>query len=98
MGSKLAVKTPSSRDDGVAMPPAVEIHNLVKRYKGRGSDDFLAVNDVSLTVLPGQTVVLLGESGCGKSTLMHLFAGLTAPDAGRLVIGGEVVRGARAST
>jgi nitrate/nitrite transport system ATP-binding protein len=33
--------------------------------------------------------------GSGKSTLMHLFAGLTAPDAGRLTVGGELVRGVR---
>jgi iron(III) transport system ATP-binding protein len=98
MGSKLAVKTPSSRDDGVVMPPAVEIHNLVKRYKGRGSDDFLAVNDVSLTVLPGQTVVLLGESGCGKTTTLRCLAGLEAATAGQIHIDGALVDDGRRQT
>ncbi|EYB67794.1 ABC transporter [Deinococcus phoenicis] len=46
-----------------------------------------AVEDVSLTVSPGETVALLGPSGCGKSTVLRCVAGLERPDAGQVCIG-----------
>ena len=48
-----------------------------------------AVDDVSFVVAPGEIVVLLGPSGCGKTTTMRAVAGLLAPQAGRIVLGGE---------
>jgi ABC-type Fe3+/spermidine/putrescine transport system ATPase subunit len=91
MRQGLAMKTSVSDDNAVASTPAVEIRHLVKRFKGRGSDDFVAVNDVSLTVLPGQTVVLLGESGCGKTTTLRCLAGLESATNGDIRIDGVVV-------
>ncbi|OKJ95120.1 ABC transporter [Streptomyces sp. CB03234] len=49
----------------------------------------------SLTVQPGEAVGLLGPSGCGKSTLARVAALLHRPDAGRVVVDGEEVRGWR---
>ncbi|ORT53438.1 ATP-binding cassette domain-containing protein [Streptomyces sp. CB03238] len=49
----------------------------------------------SLTVEPGEAVGLLGPSGCGKSTLARVAALLHRPDAGRVVVDGEEVRGWR---
>jgi sulfate/thiosulfate transport system ATP-binding protein len=51
--------------------------------------DFVAVDDVSLTVPDGSLTALLGPSGSGKSTLLRLIAGLEMPDSGRVMISGR---------
>ena len=48
-----------------------------------------AVDDVSLTVMRGETLGLVGESGCGKSTLSRLIMHLERPSAGRIAFDGE---------
>jgi multiple sugar transport system ATP-binding protein len=52
-----------------------------------------AIEDVSLDVHDGELVVLLGPTGAGKTTALRLLAGLEAPDAGRILIGGRDVTG-----
>ena len=51
------------------------------------------VADVSLEVRPGRLACLVGRSGTGKTTLFHAIAGLTAPDAGRILLDGRDVTG-----
>jgi sulfate/thiosulfate transport system ATP-binding protein len=51
--------------------------------------DFKALDDVSLEVPDGSLTALLGPSGSGKSTLLRVIAGLEAPDAGEVEVGGE---------
>jgi sulfate transport system ATP-binding protein len=57
-----------------------------KRY-----GDFAALDDVTLEIPDGSLTALLGPSGSGKSTLLRVIAGLEAPDAGTIVIGGQDV-------
>jgi ABC-type nitrate/sulfonate/bicarbonate transport system ATPase subunit len=55
-----------------------------------------ALDQVSLSVAPGELVSLVGPSGCGKSTLLRLITGLDAPDSGELWVGNERITGPNA--
>ncbi|MFJ2806692.1 ABC transporter ATP-binding protein [Kitasatospora sp. NPDC087271] len=59
------------------------------RYSYTGSHDVLT--DVDLVVRPGERLAVVGPSGAGKSTLGKLLAGVDAPDAGRILVGGVPV-------
>jgi sulfate/thiosulfate transport system ATP-binding protein len=72
---------------------AIEVRNVSKRF-----GDFVALEDVSITVGDGALTALLGPSGSGKSTLLRIIAGLETPDAGEIVIGGEDVTSSPART
>ena len=52
-----------------------------------------AVHEVNLEIARGELVAVLGPSGCGKTTLLRLIAGFERPDAGCVVVAGEVVAG-----
>lgn len=64
----------------------IEIAGVSKRFGGA-----LALDDVSLTITPGQIHALIGENGAGKSTLGKIISGLITPDEGQLLIGGKPV-------
>ncbi len=63
---------------------SIDIRNVVKRYKS-----MTAVDDVSLTIEPGEFLTLLGSSGSGKSTLLNIIAGFIDADAGSIEVGGR---------
>jgi len=66
----------------------LEIQGLSKRY-----GKHVAVDSVSVDVVEGQFVSLLGPSGSGKSTILRMVAGLITPDAGAIAINGKTVSG-----
>ncbi|HEV7247194.1 MAG TPA: ABC transporter ATP-binding protein [Shinella sp.] len=68
------------------MTPALAIDGL-----GVAFDDFVALEDVSLSVAPGGSFGLVGESGSGKSTLLRAVAGLAPVSAGTIAIDGKVL-------
>jgi sulfate transport system ATP-binding protein len=63
---------------------SIETVGIVKRF-----GDFLALDDVDLSVKSGQLTALLGPSGGGKSTLLRIIGGLESPDAGTVRIDGR---------
>jgi drug efflux transport system ATP-binding protein len=67
--------------------PAVHIQNLVKRF-----GDFVAVDDVTLDVAPGEIFGFLGPNGAGKSTTIRILCGLLPPTSGDASVGGFDVR------
>jgi ABC-2 type transport system ATP-binding protein len=54
------------------------------------TDQFQALDDISLTVQQGETVGLLGLNGSGKSTLLKLISGVMRPDTGRVRVRGRI--------
>jgi putative ABC transport system ATP-binding protein len=64
---------------------AVEVRNVRKSFEG---GRIRALEDVTLSLAPGELVALTGPSGCGKSTLLNLIGALDRPDAGEIVVGG----------
>jgi multiple sugar transport system ATP-binding protein len=68
-------------------PVGIRLENVTKRFRG-GVE---AVRDVTLTVEPGEFIVLVGPSGCGKSTVLRLIAGLEELTRGRIYLGDKDV-------
>ena len=63
----------------------------VQRVFGKGEAEFVALNDVSLTIKKGESVAIIGKSGSGKSTLMHILALLDRPTTGQIILDGKDV-------
>jgi ATP-binding cassette subfamily B protein len=67
----------------------IEFRNVTYRYPGR---DEPALENVSFTIEPGQTVALVGRNGAGKSTIVKLLGRLYDPDEGIILIDGRDIR------
>ncbi|GBR09876.1 oligopeptide/dipeptide ABC transporter ATPase subunit [Acetobacter oeni LMG 21952] len=94
----LAANTPrirnnvtETKDTGKDVP-ALDVRDLVVGYGGTGRDGrprHTILSDVSLPVLPGETMGIIGESGCGKSTLIRAIAGIQPWTNGGITFEGE---------
>lgn len=83
------ITNPTCRDaDGTAADsskvPLLQLRGITKRF---GSN--LVLDNVNLTVYPGEAVAIIGPSGTGKSTILRIIAGLLPPDAGEIYISGQ---------
>lgn len=63
----------------------IKLENVTKRF----ANGFIAVDDVTLEIQPGEFVVFIGPSGCGKTTTMKMINRLIDPTEGRILIEGE---------
>ncbi|MEK6450690.1 MULTISPECIES: ABC transporter ATP-binding protein [unclassified Myroides] len=68
------------------MQPILEVKDVVKKYS-----DKIALNNVSLTVPKGTIYGLLGPNGAGKTSLIRIINQITYPDAGQILLDGQVL-------
>jgi ATP-binding cassette, subfamily B, bacterial len=66
--------------------PEIRFENVSFRYQGQEN---LALDNISFTIHPGETIAIVGENGSGKSTLVKLIAGIYRPDSGSISISGQ---------
>jgi phosphonate transport system ATP-binding protein len=83
----------SPRSEALNAPPALRIEHLTKVYP----NGTRAIDDLSLSVQPGEFVVIVGLSGSGKSTLLRCVNRLVEPTEGRIWLGDEEITGASLS-
>ncbi|MBL8443023.1 MAG: ABC transporter ATP-binding protein [Zoogloeaceae bacterium] len=70
----------------------VQIEN-VGQYFDTKNGRFVALREVNLDIVEGESISLIGHSGCGKSTLLNLIAGLTHPTSGLMLCDGREIAG-----
>ncbi|HTD12905.1 MAG TPA: nitrate/sulfonate/bicarbonate ABC transporter ATP-binding protein [Steroidobacteraceae bacterium] len=64
------------------LAPLLDVHSVCKSFRKPDGDELVVLEDVNLTLRPGEIVGLLGRSGSGKSTLLRSIAGLDGPTRG----------------
>jgi putative ABC transport system ATP-binding protein len=68
----------------------LRVEHVTKRF-GSGATEVLAVRDVSLSVAPGEVVLIMGPSGSGKTTLLSMLGALLKPTEGKIELNGAVL-------
>lgn len=85
-------------DLGGPAQPLLKVNNLLKHFPaggGKAREVVQAVDDVSFSVIKGETLGVVGESGCGKSTTARLLMQLLKQDSGELIFDGLEVGSSR---
>lgn len=79
--------------DGAPIPPAdryeLRLDHVTFRYPGA---DKPILQDLSLTIRPGEKIAIVGLNGAGKTTLVKLLCGFYDPDEGRVLLNGQDIR------
>jgi NitT/TauT family transport system ATP-binding protein len=75
------------------LAPLLDVQHVCKSFRKPDGDELVVLENVNLTLRPGEIVGLLGRSGSGKSTLLRVIAGLDDPSAGVVSYLGQAVAG-----
>jgi NitT/TauT family transport system ATP-binding protein len=73
--------------------PAIELSDVTKKFATPNGGIYTALQDLDLTVAPGEFCAVVGPTGCGKSTTLTLVSGLERPTAGTAAVEGRPVDG-----
>ncbi|MGO8958741.1 MAG: ABC transporter ATP-binding protein [Streptosporangiaceae bacterium] len=87
--------SPSGATAALLEAHGVTVHFPARHGAGQHNAVVHALDDVSMQIMPGETLGLVGESGCGKSTLSRAVLGLIPPTAGTVSFDGKVITGLR---
>jgi len=104
LNAELKKETIQKRLEVIQGGPILRINHLSKSFPlkkdllGRTKESFVAVDDVSFEVYPGETVGLVGESGCGKTTLGRCIIRLIDPDCGEIIFDSHKVHTIKGNT
>lgn len=88
----VGAKNPQSTAEREKEPPfypEIRFQNVSFGYEGQDRD---AIQNVSFTIHPGETIAIVGENGSGKSTLVKLIAGIYQPRSGEIQISGRNIQ------
>lgn len=82
----------AQRSDKIIVKNVAKIYHIKNRNEGKNKD-FIAIEDVNLTVRKGEFLSIVGPSGCGKSTLLDMIAGLSQQNSGEIYIDDKLITG-----
>src|SRR5689334_13447475 len=71
-----------------ATTPVIELKGITRTYK-LGGETLNALDNISLSIQPGEFVAITGPSGSGKSTLANIIGGLDRPTSGAVIVDGN---------
>ncbi|UNK47115.1 ABC transporter ATP-binding protein [Arthrobacter sulfonylureivorans] len=87
----MTITVPTNTSDDKRIPVSCEGGIEVAGVSKSFTNGIPVLRDVSLSIRPGELICFLGPSGCGKTTLLRTIAGLDVPDAGKIVVGKQLV-------
>ncbi len=73
------------------MQPIITLRNVTKQFERNALPPFVALQNITLDILPEKFVSIVGPSGCGKSTTLSLVSGLAQPTTGEISVNGKAV-------
>ncbi len=79
---------PLTKTETALSQPIIQLIEVSKTYSTHGVQ---ALNEISLTIEPGEVVAFMGESGCGKSTLLNIMGGIDRIDTGTIRLLGQEI-------
>jgi ABC-type nitrate/sulfonate/bicarbonate transport system ATPase subunit len=71
-----------------AVPGGVRVSHADKTFRTPNGEELAVLDDINLTVEPGEFVSIVGPSGCGKTTLLRILQGLDRPTGGEVALAG----------